>query len=146
MIDIAKELAKDMPMISLALSHPDGAELAKLLVAITIHSGTVHTDLIPKSEFVGHAAQLQMTASSMALIQPRLKSLRKHFLKLAEVGEQVAGFQARVETEEEELERLAAEEEVERELAEMKDEIAPKANGRKKKAAKKTAKKSSRRA
>jgi hypothetical protein len=120
MVDIAKEMAKDMPMVAIALEHPDGREVAKLFVALMLHTATVHTSLVPKSDFVGRAAELQMTASSMTLLQPRLKALRGHFLKLAEVGEQVAEFssaQARVETDEELAE---AEAEVERELAEMK--------------------------
>lgn len=90
MVDIAKELAKDMPMLQLALEHPDGREIAKLLVAVSVHTVATHTGIVPKAEFVGSAAELQMTASSMALLAPRLKSLRKHFLKLAEVGEQIA--------------------------------------------------------
>lgn len=131
MIDIAKEMAKDMPMVAMALEHPDGREIAKMLVALSIHSATVHTSLVPQSEFVGEAAKLQLSASSMALLQPRLKALRKHFLKLAEVGEQMAAVQARVESEEEVAEREAAEAEVEAELADMKAET--KANGRAKK-------------
>ena len=127
MVDIAKEMAKDMPVITMALEHPDGRELAKLLVALSVHSMTAHTNLIPKSEFVGYAAELQMTASSMALFQPRLKALRQHFMKLAEVGERMAEFSAtdaRIETEEEVEEREAAEEEIEEELADLKATVA----------------------
>lgn len=137
MVDIAKEVAKDMPMVAMALEHPDGREIAKMLVALSVHSATVHTSLVPQAEFVGEAAKLQMSASSMALLQPRLKALRKHFLKLAEVGEQMSSLQARVESDEEAEEREAAEAEVEEELADMKADVATKSkpNGRSKKKA-----------
>jgi hypothetical protein len=127
-VDIAKELTSELPMMQLALEHPDGREVAKVLVALMLHTATEQTNVIPQGEFIGEACKLQMTASTFTLVGPRLNRVRKHLTKLAKIGEQTSTgvVRARVETEDEEsYAELEAElEAMKAQLAEMKAEKA----------------------
>jgi hypothetical protein len=154
LVDIAKELTSELPMAQLALDHPDGREVAKVLVALMLHTGVSQTNIIPQGAFIGEACKLQMTASSFTLLAPRLNKMRKHLTALAKIGEQAAeaqGVQVRVYTQDEmddayaemeaELQSLKArmaeaEQEVEQEVAEAS---APKNGKSRKKSTRKSA-------
>lgn len=107
LVDLAKDALGDVPTMQAILEHPDGRELVKVLMAIIVHTGASQTNAIPKAELVKAACNAQITAASFTLLAPRLKQLRKHFVKLASVGEQLENapaIQARVEEEDEDLE------------------------------------------
>lgn len=90
LLDIAKEIAKDSPMMEALLESPDGREVAKMLTALTISGMCHYTDYVPKKEVVANLMAMQMTASGFVLAGPRMKQLRKHFEKLVGVGEKLA--------------------------------------------------------
>lgn len=90
LVDMAKELAKDVPALQLALAHPDGREVAKLLMAFMVQTMAEQTNVVPQADAVATACKLQMTASSFTLVGPRLNKLRKHFTKLGRVGSAAA--------------------------------------------------------
>jgi len=90
LVDMAKELAKDVPALQLALAHPDGREVAKLLMALVVQTMAEQTNVVPQADAVATACKLQMTASSFTLVGPRLNKLRKHFVKLGRVGSAAA--------------------------------------------------------
>jgi len=91
MLDLARELAKDVPILDVLLTSPDGRELAKLLVAVLLHSGATYAPgMIPKAQFVRRVAELQVTMATVKLATPRLNELRKYALLLASIGEQIA--------------------------------------------------------
>jgi hypothetical protein len=93
MLDLAKVFAKDIPMIGFALEHPDGREVAKMIVALVLQTSATHAPhIIPRAESVAKIADLQLTASSFLLLQPRLKELRHHFVKLASLADQLPDF------------------------------------------------------
>ncbi|MCP4204225.1 MAG: hypothetical protein GY769_20100 [bacterium] len=117
LVDIARELASDVPAVQLALESEDGREIAKLLVAMMLHTGVSQTNVIPQGRLIGKACQLQMTASSFTLLGPRLNKMRKHLTKLAKIGENVEG-----EYTEEEM--AVADAEVAQELRSLKLRIA----------------------
>jgi len=120
LIDIAKELTSEIPAMQLVLEHPDGREVAKVIVAWALHAGTAQSNLIPQGEFVGEACQLQMTASTLALVAPRMGKIRKHLLKLAKVGKEVStGIRV-----EEDAGRDDSYQQMEADLASMKAELA----------------------
>ena len=124
LVDIAKELTDDLPMMQIALAHPDGREVAKVIMALMLHTATEQTDIVPQGEFIGEACKLQMTASSFTLIAPRMNKVRKHLQKLAKIGERASSsaVRARVETHtDEEMEEAYAE--LEAELAGLKERM-----------------------
>lgn len=90
LVDMAKELAKDVPALQLALAHPDGREVAKLLMAFMVQTMAEQTNVVPQADAVATACKLQMAASSFTLVGPRLNKLRKHFVKLGRVGSAAA--------------------------------------------------------
>ena len=132
LVDIAKEMFADSPMIQLALQSPDGKELAKFLMAVLLQTGAEQTNLLPNSEAIAHICKLQMAASTQSLVAPRMNKLRKQLTKLAKLGTAAgavgekgkpASIQARFEEDdddavEQELEKLKAE------MAEMKAAMA----------------------
>jgi hypothetical protein len=122
MVDIAKELTSELPAVQVMLEHEDGRELAKLIVALMLHTGTSQIDVIPQGALIGKACELQMTASSFQLIGPRLNKLRKHFTKLAKIGAGVTGDVTTEGYTDEEL--RAAYAEMEEELAELRFRVA----------------------
>jgi hypothetical protein len=125
LVDMAKELFEDVPVLQLALAHPEGREAAKLLMATALHTATSQTDIVPQGAFIGEACKKQMTISTFMLAAPRFNKVRKHLQKLAKIGERTASnaVQARVEphTDEELAEAYA---EMEAELNEMKAKLA----------------------
>jgi len=125
-LDIAKELGDDVPAIKLMLQSEDGREVIKLLMALLVQTMSLHTNFVPKAEMMQEVAGIQLTASSFKLLSGKLALIRKFIPKLTELGEQMEGLgvKARVETEEDvELQRLA-EEEIEVELADLKEKAA----------------------
>lgn len=93
-IDIVREVAKDSPLLQMALETDDGKAVAKLLAAVCLHSVASYSTILPKPHLIKRVAQAQITVSSLKLLQPRLKRLRKHFEKLVGLGEQLAEFDA----------------------------------------------------
>lgn len=89
MLDIAKEITKDVPLVPMILEHPDGRELAKIGTAITLQSLAIHTKLIPKSHLVRRIASRQIAASGFLLIKDRLRSVGKYLEQLAGLGEKL---------------------------------------------------------
>jgi len=91
MLDVAKQLSKSVPILADMLESPDGRELAKLLVALMLHStATYAPGIVPKHEFVKRVAELQMTTATFKLLGPRLGELRQYLQSLASIGEQIA--------------------------------------------------------
>lgn len=117
LVDIAKELVVDSPMLQLALESPDGREVAKLLLAFLVQTGAEQTDLVPKADLVSEACKLQMTASSFTLVAPRLNKLRKHFTKLARIGAGAKGETIQTT-------RVRVSEDLREELQQLKSEVA----------------------
>lgn len=109
LIDIAKEIARDSPMMEALLESPEGREVAKMLVAMTVSGMCHYTDMVPKREIVSQLMTMQMTASGFQLAAPRMKQMRGHFERLVGVSEKLAGIgeragvQARVGAEEAEV-------------------------------------------
>jgi hypothetical protein len=90
LLDIAKEIAKDVPAIEALLESPEGREVAKMMVAFTVSGMCSYTDFVPKQEIVKQLMEMQMTASGFQLAAPRMGAMRKYFERLAGIGEKLA--------------------------------------------------------
>jgi len=90
LVDIAKEMGKDNPLLAAALSDETGRESVKAAMAVLIHSLCTYSDMVPQGALVKRAAELQVTASAETLLKPRMRDLRKMFGQLALIGEKVA--------------------------------------------------------
>lgn len=138
LVDIYREATSDIPMAQAVLSSPSGREAAKAFTAVLLHTGARQTDLLPQAEYIALACQKQMTASTFTLAGPRLNGLRKHFMRLAQIGEKTApaAVRARVEdTSEEELSERYAQ--LQAEAEELRERLAEVEAKSKAKAAKK---------
>lgn len=125
MLDIAHELSADIPMLQGLLETPQGREMAKFLVAAGIQAGCIYGgDFIPKAEFVGKIAGRQMTASTFLVAGPVMNKLRKHFQKLAGIGEKLIEAEESVEERPKKPRKLAAVEESEAEVEELETQRA----------------------
>lgn len=87
LLDLAQEMAKDIPFIQIALSSPEGREFIKFTMALMLQTLAYQTDFLPKKDLVLKAVNKQMTLSSYKIIAPQLAVLRKFALSLAEKGE-----------------------------------------------------------
>jgi hypothetical protein len=101
----AKLLLKDSPA-SVLLADENGQAAVKLLMGMgLVYMTQERPDLIPKSDAVGEAAGLVVTATSYTWLAPRLKQLAPMLKELSEVasfeGLAKASEQAAVEVEEE---------------------------------------------
>lgn len=107
LLDIAKEIGKDVPMVEAMLESPEGRELAKLIAAFTVSGMCTYTDFVPKKEIVQDMMAMQMTVSGFQLAAPRMKVIRQKLQSLAGIGEKLgdigenAGIRARVSEDEE---------------------------------------------
>jgi hypothetical protein len=86
-LNIVKEKAATVPWLAAALEDPEGREVIKLVVALSVHTLAHQTDLMPKSEAVARVAEMQITMSSMQLIAPYAGLLRELGEKFAGIGE-----------------------------------------------------------
>jgi len=89
LVDLASELFSDNQMAQLMLKHPDGRELAKMLMAMLLQTGAEQTNLLPNPEAISHICKLQLTQSTSTLVAPRMKKVRRHLTKLAKLGSTV---------------------------------------------------------
>jgi hypothetical protein len=89
-IDLLSEFGKDYPILAAFLAAENGREIAKLLMAAGTHTMCEHTSMVPQSEFVKKAAELQVTASFETLAKPQMKNFRKTMGKLALIGQKMA--------------------------------------------------------
>jgi hypothetical protein len=107
----AKLLLKDSPA-SVLLADENGQAAVKLLMGMgLVYMTQERPDLIPKSDAVGEAAGLVVTATSYTWLAPRLKQLAPMLKELSELasfeGLAKASEQAAVEAEEEAVEEKA---------------------------------------
>lgn len=126
LVDLAKEAFSDIPAMELALAHPDGRELAKFLMAFLVHTAAEQTDLLPNSDGVARACELQFTASTMTLMGPRLKKIRKHIQGLARVGKRLEPIEKRMRNKK----RMRVEDDLTEEEVAVEEEVAAKAAAR----------------
>lgn len=84
LLDIANEMAGDVPLVKAALEHPEGREILKGFTAYLLDIGASQTDLVP--EEVSAVCRDQLRASTLFLLTPKMGVLRKHLLRLAKIG------------------------------------------------------------
>lgn len=144
LVDLASELFSDNLMAQAMLKHPDGRELAKMLMAMLLQTGAEQTNMLPNPEAISHICKLQLTQSTSTLVAPRLKKVRRHLTKLAKLGNTVGAaadaaspLRARVSDDLDDLDDVREQNAVLQEqlklMREEMDEIRNVANGGKKK-------------
>lgn len=90
LLDIFKVVTSRAPALAVLLESVEGRELAKLIVASSLHAMAKNTDLIPAAAGVARVTELQVTVSTYKLVAPQLAELRVLVEKLSGLGALVA--------------------------------------------------------
>ena len=90
LLDIFKVVTSRAPALAVLLESVEGRELAKLIVASSLHAMAKNTDLIPAAAGVARVTELQVTVSTYKLVAPQLTELRVLVEKLSGLGALVA--------------------------------------------------------
>lgn len=134
LLDLAKEVGPEVPLIQLAMTTPEGRELVKLVLSMMVDTLCHQTDVVPYSSETSRLCKKQMTLSIYKLTGPRMNDWRKHLTKLGRISAGKELVRARVEEDETsieaELQRLREQVEesqsVREELAELRKRLGEK--------------------
>lgn len=134
LLDLAKEVGPEVPLIQLAMTTPEGRELVKLVLSMMVDTLCHQTDVVPYSNETSRLCKKQMTLSIYKLTGPRMNDWRKHLTKLGRISAGKELVRARVEEDETsieaELQRLREQVEesqsVREELAELRKRLGEK--------------------
>jgi len=88
LIDIAKVLFKNSPLLAAGLEDPLVREIVKMTMATILYGAAENApNLIPKAAAISNVAKLQVSWSTAQITNEQLAAIRPLLLKLADIGE-----------------------------------------------------------